>query len=45
MPSQYWITHHIEVEGLIEKLSKQPGNEMRVKRMRALLKNEEDKND
>lgn len=45
MPSSYWITHHVEVEGLIEKLNKHHGNEFRVKRMSALLKNEEEKND
>jgi len=44
MPSQYWITHHIEVEALIEKYSKNPVWEIRIKRMSALLKNEEGKN-
>ena len=44
MASQYWITHHVEVEALIDKLNKLPGNEFRIKRMSALLKNEENKN-
>ncbi len=45
MPSQYWITHHVEIEGLIVRYSKNPAWETRIKRMTALLKNEEAKHD
>ena len=43
MASQYWINHHTEVEALIDKYSKNPAWEFRIKRMSALLKNEENK--
>ena len=45
LPSQYWITHHIEVEALIQKYSTNPAWDSRIKRMAALLKNEEAKID